>query len=113
MSDNERGSRLGEIDDLPDELKSQLVGMDVDGKDTKVCDIVIDFSGVANINEIMVGLYRKYNQIIKRHSVQSRVNRMVAKGRLFRTPGNRGYYQTSDPVGNKKSEPDASTEDSA
>ena len=97
ITDATIGSRLGNVDDLPEELRSQLTGQKSNDDERKILDIVIFLDGVATVNEIMVSLYYNYSEVVNRPVVNNRVSKLMKKGALFRTPGKRGFYQTANP----------------
>lgn len=108
------GSRLGNLSDLPEELRSQLVSVQRDELEQAITDVVMDvYSGIATIDEIMVGLYRRTGEIHKRDALATKIYRMTKKELLISVPQKKGVYalpETIDAVvseeGNESSGPD-------
>ena len=89
------GRRIGELDDLPDELRAQLqIGKMSDLERTIIYVIREMFDGVANVDEILVGLYREVGQIFERQPLANRLYRMGQAGHLVSVPRKKGVYRT-------------------
>lgn len=87
------GSRLGDLSDLPEEIRSQLVSVQRDELEQRILDVVAEaFDGVATIDEIMVGLYRHAGEIHKREALATKIYRMTKKELLFSVPLKKGVY---------------------
>jgi len=87
------GSRLGDVSDLPDELRTQLVSVQFDEAESNIVEVMkLDFDGVATIDEILVGLYRRYSDIQQREQLANKIYRMVRKEVIFSVSGKKGVY---------------------
>ncbi len=91
------GSRFGNISDLPPELRDQLVSIQHDEFEQKILDVIADeYGGIATIDEIMVGLYRTYEEIHKRDALATKIYRMTRKELLFSVKGRKGVYSLTN-----------------
>lgn len=58
------GRRLGDLSDLPEALRAQIVVAKLDDLEAKIIKTMTErFEGVANVDEIIVGLYRDHQYI--------------------------------------------------
>jgi hypothetical protein len=89
--------RLGDLSDLPKELLDDLNLTTADEAETQIQEVVASFGGVAAVDEIMVGLWRRFNIIFKRQPLASKLYRMTKKELLHSVPQRRGLYSL-DPV---------------
>lgn len=87
------GKRIGSLDDLPEELKKQLQIAKIDDLEEKIIEIIKDFDKIANLDEILVGLYRKYEIIQDRAYLANKMYRMVKAGHVESVKGKRGVYK--------------------
>lgn len=81
----------GELDDLPDELIKELAA-DNDRVEHVIFKIIDEAGGITSLDRILIGLYRKTNEIHKRSATTSRLYRMSQKGFVFNVPGKKGVY---------------------
>jgi hypothetical protein len=89
------GRRFGDISDLPDELKSQLQAARVGELEQEIIAVLDElYSGVANVDEILVGLYRRQDKIHPRQYIANKLYRMVASGQIESVPKKKGVYRT-------------------
>lgn len=87
------GKRLGDLQDLPDELKAQLQQSKLDPLDQHILAVVQNrYEGIANIDEVLVGLFRDYGVVQKRALVLGRLYRMGKDKLLFPVPRKKGVY---------------------
>ena len=89
------GKRLGNLADLPEDLKKQLQATKIDDLERKILEVFLGYEGIANIDEILVGLYRKYSEIQDRAFVSNKLYRMAKAGHLKSVKGKKGVYQTT------------------
>jgi len=93
------GNRLGNLSDLPEELRSQLVSVQRDELEQKIIDAVGgEYGGVATIDEIMVALYRNTGEIHKREALATKIYRMTRKELLVSVPNRKGVYATPEAI---------------
>ena len=71
------GRRLGDLSDLPEELRKQIAAVKLDDLEEMILKTLRErYSGVANVDEIIVGLYRDHQFITK--------DRRVLANKLYR-----------------------------
>jgi hypothetical protein len=76
---------------LPDSLVEELSISRADEDDTRIVQLLRIARRPLNINELMVGLYRKFNTQYKRTALNSRLYRMANKGDI--ESAGKGLYQ--------------------
>lgn len=89
------GKRIGDTDDLPDELKSQLNVYKTDELESLIISTLNKrYDGIASLDEIIVGLYREYGYITKeRKYLNSKIYRMRKRNLLESVPKMKGVYR--------------------
>lgn len=88
------GRRVGDLDDLPPELRSQLQVGKVGEVEREIIALIRDdLDGIANVDEILVGLYRRTNEIHERQPLANRLYRMGQAGHLISVPKKKGVYR--------------------
>lgn len=91
------GRRVGNLDELPESLRAQLqVGKIGELEREIVALIREDFGGVANVDEILVGLFRRTGRVHERQPLANRLYRMGQAGHLTSVPRKKGVYRTKD-----------------
>lgn len=89
------GRRVGNLDELPESLRAQLQVGKVGELEREIIDIIRDaYEGVANVDEILVGLYRRSGVIHDRQPLANRLYRMGQAGHLINVPRKKGVYRT-------------------
>jgi hypothetical protein len=91
--------RHDDLSDLPEELLSELSGRTAKGESDPLVRIIADRGGTANIDEILIDLFRKHGQIGKRTLIQNKLYRLSKQGSVWPTPGRKGVYTTKAPEG--------------
>jgi len=87
------GSRLGNVMDLPEEMRAQLVSIQFDETEMQIVSLIRDkLDGVATIDEIFVGLFREHGVDSTRESLANKIYRMTRKELLFSVSGRKGVY---------------------
>ena len=101
MTDISRaGKRLDNLDGIPEELLKELNVTKMDDLEEEIIDVLKNgYSGLANIDEIMVGLFRKYSKITKRQFIMNKLYRMAKDKKICSVEGKKGVYETKE---NKK-----------
>lgn len=91
----EVGRRIGDISDLPEELRKQLSTSKLDEIEEQILGTMKNrYDGVASLDEIMVGLYRDYGYIVKeRRSLNGKLYRMKNKDVIESVPKKKGVYR--------------------
>lgn len=92
------GRRLGDLSDLPEALRSQLVAVKLDDLEYKIIQTMrTRFEGVANVDEIIVGLYRDHQVITEdRRALANKLYRMQKAGLLEAVPKRKGVYKVQE-----------------
>ena len=99
------GNRLGNIMDLPEEIRSQLVSVQFDEIENQILKVVKEsFGGVATIDEIFVGMYRETREVMQRDALANKIYRMTRKEMLFSVEGRKGVYSMSKSQATNKKE---------
>ena len=90
------GRRFGEIDDLPDSLKAQLQAIKIGDVEQVIIDMLRDdFEGIANLDEILVGLYRRKREVFERQFISNKLYRMNKAGLIASVPKKKGVYRSA------------------
>ena len=89
------GRRVGNLDDLPESLRSQLQVGKIGELERQIIEVIRDeLDGVANVDEILVGLFRQFGSIHERQPLANRLYRMGQAGHLQSVPRKKGVYRT-------------------
>lgn len=101
MSDNLLqmvGRRIGDTSDLPEALRNQLVGQSLDDVEKKIVSTLNKrYQGIANIDEIIVGLYRDHQYVTEdRRQLGGKLYRMQKSGIVESEKGKKGVYRLTD-----------------
>lgn len=96
---------LGDISDLPEELLSELSAIKTDDVEDQIFTIVNSCEGKeANIDTILVELFRRFHGVHKRTYITNKLWRMINKSEtLWNGPSGKGYYTTLEPKNAPKS----------
>ena len=90
------GRRVGAIEDLPAKLRDQLQLGKVADLDQAIINLIRDdLDGIANLDEILVGLYRKRGDVFERHFVSNKLYLMNKLGLIRSVQGRKGVYETA------------------
>ncbi|MFZ0946154.1 MAG: hypothetical protein WB930_13880 [Syntrophobacteraceae bacterium] len=87
------GKRLGNLSDIPEELRKQLQATKTDEFERQILEVLSDLEGIGNIDEILVGLYRRFGIVQQRAFLSNKLYRMTTSGHLRSVKGKRGVYQ--------------------
>jgi hypothetical protein len=92
------GTRFGNLDDLPESLRSQIVKTRLDDLDAKIVKTLSSrFDGVANVDELMVGLYRDHQYVTEdRKFLANKLYRMQKSGVIDSVEKRRGVYKIKE-----------------
>lgn len=91
-------TRLGDLSDLPPELRAELSGIDLDEIESQLVQTINAYGGTADLNQILVGLYRKFQVIAKRRVLAQRLWRMQNDRLVWAVPKKKGVYTTTKPA---------------
>lgn len=104
MSDDDfsnLGKRVGNVNDLPEELRVQLQIAKTDELEDQIVAIINEiYNGMANIDEILVGIFRKTAVVQKRQYVANKLYRMAQSRLVFSVKGKKGVYTTNKELEN-------------
>lgn len=92
------GRRLGDLADLPEALRKQIVAVKLDDLEQKIVTTLRDrFGGVANLDELMVGLYRDHQYITEdRRKLANKLYRMQQAELVESVPKRKGVYKLKE-----------------
>ncbi len=83
---------LGNIHDLPPALQRELSIRKSNELDDQIVTVINAYGGEATVDQILVGLYRKFGLIQKRRSVQIRLEKMAS---IIEVEARKGHYSTA------------------
>ncbi len=94
---NKVGTRLGNIDDLPDTVKKQIPEFALGGLDEQVYIVLKDdLEGIANLSEIIIALYQRFKVADKtRQEVTEAIYRLIRKKVVESVKGRKAVYKIS------------------
>lgn len=85
---------LGNIHDLPAELLEELSVAKTDELEDQLVTVINSYGGSASLDQILVGLYRKFKVTQKRRFIQNKLYRMST---VWSVGGKKGVYTTIEP----------------
>jgi hypothetical protein len=86
---------LGNIYDLPQELLDELSIAKGDELEDQLVTVINAYGGEASLDQILVGLFRKFGSLQKRRFIQNKLYRMEM---VWSVEGKKGFYTTTKPV---------------
>lgn len=92
------GRRLGDLSDLPEALRKQIAAAKLDDLEEKIIKTLRDrFGGVANMDELIVGLYRDHAYITEdRRKLANKLYRMQQSDLVESVPKRKGVYRLKE-----------------
>lgn|GEM_PF-6735092 len=84
-----------DVEGLPQDVLDELSVSAAEPMDFKVLSVINDAGGILTLDRIIIGLFKTYQEKIKRPTLTSRLNRMIPKGLLHPVPGRKGLYSTT------------------
>jgi hypothetical protein len=81
-----------DLTDLPPELLKELRFGSVDALEAQIISVFGALGGSADLDQILIGLFRRFNVIQKRRFLQNKVWRMIRKGHVHKVKGVRGRF---------------------
>ena len=92
------GRRLGDLSDLPEELRKQIAAVKLDDLEEMILKTLRErYGGVANVDEIIVGLYRDHQFITKdRRVLANKLYRMQRAELVESVPKRKGVYRVKE-----------------
>lgn len=88
-------SELTGIHDLPEDILSELSAYKTDELEDQLVTVINAYGGRASLDQILVGLYRKFKVHQKRKFLQNKLYRMEV---VWGVEGKKGVYTTAEPV---------------
>lgn len=82
-----------DLSDLPPELLSELSTAQIDVLERQIVTVLQTLDGTADLDQILIGLYRKFQIAQKRRFLQNKLWRMVRKGQVQKSKGARGVFR--------------------
>jgi hypothetical protein len=86
---------LGNIFDLPQELIEELSVAKTDELEDQIVTVINAYGGTASLDQVLVGLFRKFKVLQKRRFIQNKLYRMEM---VWALEGKKGIYTTSKPA---------------
>lgn len=77
---------------LPDELLRELSIARGDPLDAQIVAVFQSLGGSADLDQLLIGLFRKYSVVQKRRFLQNKLWRMVRKGQIEKSGRGRGHF---------------------
>lgn len=87
------GRRIGSLSELPQELRDQLNAGKTDELEQDILEVLKEYEGYANIDELLVGLYKRNGKIQERQFLANKLYRMTKAGHVVSVEGKRGVYK--------------------
>ena len=87
-------SGFDDLADLPEELRAELSHPQADEIETQLHAVIVALDGTADLDQILVGLYRRFGVVQKRRFLQNKLYRMSGRGLVHSVPKRRGVYTT-------------------
>ncbi|HEY4116113.1 MAG TPA: hypothetical protein VGM17_18800 [Rhizomicrobium sp.] len=81
-----------DLSDLPPDLLSELSVARADPLEAQIISVLQACGGSADLDRILIGLYRKFQTVQKRRPLQNKLWRMVRKGDLRKAKAERGIF---------------------
>lgn len=82
-----------DIKDLPEELIAQLSISESDRADFEIISMIEQLGGVASLDQIIIALYKKTNEIPERSKINAKIYRISQKGLLEPVEGKKAVYR--------------------
>ncbi|MBI1330174.1 MAG: hypothetical protein GC166_09760 [Alphaproteobacteria bacterium] len=81
-----------EIEGLPEDVLNELSISEGDKTEYAILSLIEDAGGIISLDRLIVGLFRKTGEKIKRQTMTSRLYRMAQKDMVFSVPTKKGVY---------------------
>ncbi|NIZ12714.1 hypothetical protein [Phaeobacter sp. HF9A] len=88
-------AELGNIHDLPPELQAELSVAKTDELEDQLVTVIKAYGDQASLDQILVGLFRKFQVTQKRRFLQNKLYRMET---IWGVPGKKGVYTSTEPT---------------
>lgn len=87
-----------DLSDLPPELLEQLHVRRVDPLESQIVAVLRNQGGTADLDQILIGLYRQFQNVQKRRVLQNKIWRLVRKGRIVTAKNKRNHFSLPSPT---------------
>ncbi len=84
-----------DLEGLPEQLIKELSISDSDWIEFMLYELAEDNGGMISLDQLLIGLYKKTDEVHKRATITSRLYRMGQKGMIFGVAGKKGVYSTT------------------
>jgi hypothetical protein len=91
-------TRLGDLSDIPPELRAELSGIEIDDLEGQLIQVIQSYGGTADLNQILVGLFRKFKVVQTRRFAQQKLWRMTTDHVIWSVPKRKGVYSIKNPT---------------
>lgn len=96
MRDLDNIGFINDYEKLPKAIKKELCFGNMDDLSEKIIDVLNFYEGVANIDEIIVGMYRMFDVIKTRDYYVGKLYKMAKKHLINCVKGKKGIYTILD-----------------
>jgi hypothetical protein len=83
-----------ELEGLPEELLKELSISQGDKSEFAIINIIDENGGMASLDQLIIGVFRKTGETFKRQAMTSKLYRMGGKEMVFSVPTKKGVYST-------------------
>ncbi len=83
-----------DLEGLPHDLIQELNVSDGDKTEFAIVNAIEEAGGIISLDQLLIALYKKTNEVHKRNSLTSRLARMATKNIIYYVPGKKGAYST-------------------
>lgn len=83
-------------DNLPEKIKRELSFKKTDEFSDKIINVLYSYNGIANIDEIIVGMYKTFNIIRSRKYYIGKLYKMTTNHLINSVGHHKGIYMTLD-----------------
>ena len=90
------GTRLGNINDLPKEIRENLSKKKTDTIESMIIEVLKELDGVGTIDEIFVGIYNHFKVAYKKQTIGTKLSVMFTKKIITKPPNKNGIYMLKD-----------------
>jgi hypothetical protein len=87
-----RDPATADADDLPAELLRELSVGRADPLGAQIIVVFEGCGGLADLDQVLIGLYRAFRVIHRRRVIQNKIWQMIRKGHLRKVKGARGLF---------------------
>ena len=84
-----------DVDGLPEDLLEELTGTS-DNLEFTILQVFAELGGVASLDRILIGLYKRTGAVHKRVAITSKLYRMTQKQLVHSVTGKKGWYSREE-----------------